>query len=168
MPFSPWFDDTHTFRRPTPDLPAMSVIVAGSRILLACGISGPRGRAIREATGRTRYVAEHLERYRGRVRRTGRDRGRPVEAIHEGRIRKPDPGARWPAKDLRWVRGIDRFIIGGSIGTKGAMGRLIRSEARRHLRARGLGHLVFLTFAADSDDAGLLGAYQFVKALRGC
>ena len=66
-----------------------------------------------------------------------------------------------------WVRGTRRIIIGGSIGTKGEMGEIIRGEALAYLEAQGLGDIQFLTFAADSDDAGLLGAYQFVRESRG-
>lgn len=108
-------------------------------------------------------VAEKLDdpQYRSLAEEAGTNMGKIIEAIHLGKINKPKEHRQWSPAEAAEITGTDIFVIGGSIGTQGEMGKIVQSAARSYLQQKNLGHLKILPIQGSSADAGLIGATSF-------
>lgn len=93
----------------------------------------------------------------------GRMLGLAMERIHRGDIVKLAPDAQWPRADQERARGTAVFVIGGTMGTQGAMGEIIRLKALEHLESAvpGVGFFL-LPITFGSKTSGLIGAAKFI------
>jgi hypothetical protein len=88
----------------------------------------------------------------------GRMLGRVMEKIFRGAIEKTDRRAMWPEEDVRFVRGISTFVLGGSV-PRGRVGDVLRESALAELAERVPGiPFSLLSPPAESGNAGALGA----------
>jgi len=102
-------------------------------------------------------TAEMLARFQGEMM------GRLIECIYIGNIEKSTEEAQWSAEDIEKVKGTTNFIIGGSAGTKGEMGRIARETAIGYLRER-FPDVEFNLFTIEqTENAGALGTASFLK-----
>lgn len=115
----------------------------------------------KEVTGKD--VAENLNdpRFYDLAKEAGVNMGKIIEAIHLGKIHKPAQHRQWSSAEAAEVAGTDVFVIGGSIGTQGKMGKIVQREAGEYLKSRGLQHLTVLPIQGSSAEAGLVGATSF-------
>lgn len=123
------------------------------------------GRAFKTKTG---YCAKDvntdpclLERFKPEIELLGLYMARLIEAIYQGHIEKVVSDDNWPKEDIEFVKGISIYLIGGSLGTKGEMGHLIRKTALDTLQTMGLGFVKIIPIA-ESHYAGVLGAAHFI------
>jgi len=91
--------------------------------------------------------------------------GRLVESVYHGNVSKYSHEAQWSGKDRRMVSGTADYVIGGSVGTRGAGGTIIREKATEYLGGAVPG--VKFSFhpidpgVVDTANAGALGTYMF-------
>ncbi len=91
--------------------------------------------------------------------------GRLVECVYNGSVSKYSHEAQWPGRDRRLVSGTVDYVIGGSVGTRGAGGAIIRAKATEYLDGSVPG--VGFNFhpidpgVVDTANAGALGTYMF-------
>jgi hypothetical protein len=85
---------------------------------------------------------------------------RLMTVLHEGSAVKSAPFPTWSSADLRRIRGVTRFILGGGI-TDTPLGRLMISQARSQLA-----HWPELEIFDREQvaDAGALGAFSLIPA----
>ncbi len=99
-----------------------------------------------------REMALQIARFEGRML------GRVMEKIYRGAIEKTDRRAVWPEDDVRFVRGISTFVLGGSV-PRGWVGDVLRESALAELAERVPGTpFSLLSPPAESGNAGALGA----------
>lgn len=123
------------------------------------------GRAFGELTGKTakavnsdpELFAAHLE----DVKLMGQYLGQIIQGIHQGDLEKVNPDARWPQADIDKATGTQVFLIGGSMGTRGEMGRLIQKTAQEALSRAGIGNIKIIPIP-DAQDAALFGTAEFL------
>ena len=86
-----------------------------------------------------------------------------ISSIYEGNINKRRADAQWNEDDKKAVRGIVNYVLGGSIATKGKLGRDLVAETNRILTAT-YPETKFNLIPIDmtSEDAGVLGAASFI------
>ncbi len=96
------------------------------------------------------------------IKQYGRIFAEIIQRIYSGNIQKINPRNNWPDYDRVWVKGIDRFLLGGSLATKGRVGRTLQEEACRCLHEWGL-YQIRLFPIPDSEKAGLLGMTRILK-----
>jgi hypothetical protein len=89
--------------------------------------------------------------------------GRLVQCIYTGSIIKATEGAQWPPDDARKVSGITDYLIGGSVGTKGEMGRIVRETAVHYLKGVFPNTEFNFFVIGDCKNAGALGTAAFLK-----
>lgn len=110
-------------------------------------------------------LARDLDSHRSFVQELGRNLGMIIEKIYRGEVYKARETTMWNDHDRLQVKGIRHFIIGGSIGTRGEMGTIIRQEAINYLNHQITGHgIELIPVLSDCADAGVLGAAQFVMS----
>lgn len=124
------------------------------------------GRAFEALTGMTAKAVnsdqETFERHRDDVKLMGCYLAKIIQGIHQGRLEKVDPDARWPQADIEKATGTKVFLVGGSMGTQGQMGALIQATAREQLQDEGLGDIRVIPIT-DAQDAALLGTAEFMS-----
>lgn len=99
-----------------------------------------------------REVALQIARFEGRML------GRVMEKIYRGAIEKTDRRAAWPVNDVRFVRGISTYVLGGSV-PRGRVGDVLRASALSELAQRVPGtSFSLLSPPVESGNAGALGA----------
>ncbi|MFA5880227.1 MAG: hypothetical protein WC860_08700 [Candidatus Margulisiibacteriota bacterium] len=86
-----------------------------------------------------------------------------IEAIYIGSIKKKNPEDDWPKEDINGVKKIKYYLIGGSLGTIGRMGEIIRQTAQKELEKRHLFDIKIFPIE-EAQDAALFGAAHFVFA----
>ncbi len=73
-------------------------------------------------------LAEQIGRFEGGIL------GRLVECVHNANITKSIQQAQWSSDDAEKVRGTTNYIIGGTVGTTGALGEIVRKTAQEYLK----------------------------------
>lgn len=89
--------------------------------------------------------------------------GRLIECIHKGNIKKSTKNAQWPKEDVKRVAGTKNYLIGGNLGTKGEMGRIIRKEAFKYLKSRFRETEFNLFVLRESESMGAYGIAVFLE-----
>ncbi len=84
-----------------------------------------------------------------------------IECIYYGNIKKRDPENDWPKADITKVKGTKYYLIGGSLGTIGRMGEIIRQTAQDELEKKHLFDIKLFPIE-EAQDAALFGAAKFV------
>ena len=100
-------------------------------------------------------LSQHIDQHRAFIEDMGLHFGEMIEAFYLGTMVPTD---HWSAQDTRDVKGTSVFLIGGSIGTRGEMAKIIQKQAREYLVKRGLQNLLIVSIDGDSASAGILGA----------
>ncbi|MBF0366380.1 MAG: hypothetical protein HQK50_12465 [Oligoflexia bacterium] len=111
-------------------------------------------------------LAQSIPLYAEFIRELGVNLGKIIEKIHLGEVYKARATTLWSDLDRQMVKGIEIFIIGGSIGSKGRMGEIIREEAKRYLdnvQGKISGNMHLIPVPTDAEDAGVLGAISFIS-----
>jgi len=125
------------------------------------------GRYIYDRTGKPAFeISQRLNDYTSIVEELGRNLGKIIEALFNGQIRKARETTNWSKDDIKSVKGIKFYIIGGSIGTKGKMGEMIRLKAQEYLIASGLKDIDIKPLEVDPSKAAIIGAASFVGLPR--
>lgn len=108
-------------------------------------------------------LANDIEKHRPLIEEMGANLGKIIEMIHLGNIYKARATTFWTDQDRESVKGINYFIIGGSIGSKGEMGKIIRKMAQNYLASHLKdSEIELIPIPTDSANAGILGAANFV------
>jgi predicted NBD/HSP70 family sugar kinase len=108
-------------------------------------------------------LAKDIDSHRELILEMGQNLGKLIELIHLGEVYKARASTFWTTADRESVKGIRFFVIGGSIGSKGEMGKIIRKEAETYLKEKlGDRQIELFPLKTDSADAGVLGAAQFM------
>lgn len=89
--------------------------------------------------------------------------GRMIECIYKGDIKKSEDDAQWPQQDVEKVKGTTNYVIGGSVGTKGEMGKVVRNTAIEYLSEKFDGIEFNLYAVKETENAGALGTAAFLK-----
>ena len=125
------------------------------------------GRAFEAFTGKTaKEVNENpalFEMHEPLIRKFGIWMADLMMKIYFGRIEKTSADAAWPEADCKLVAGTSCFLIGGSIGTTGKMGQLIRETAMARMSEAGFND-IRLFIIPDAPQAALIGAAQFINS----
>ncbi len=125
------------------------------------------GRFLRNNLGLSgKEVANNLEKYQAYIIEMGHNLGKLIAKIYSGKFEKPANHIQWSDKDQESVAGTQIFILGGSIATKGDMGKIIRSSAKEYLEKHNIKNIKLLTLPSDSADAAILGAASFAGLTR--
>lgn len=82
-----------------------------------------------------------------------------LESLPDGRLVRhvDEPDRAWSAADQAAVRGVTRFLLGGSVGISRQLGGRIRERALMLLEASGCADVGIFQIPVASADAGLLG-----------
>lgn len=80
-----------------------------------------------------------------------------VLLIINGQITKERPDAQWPQADIDAVRSVRAIVVGGSLGTVGEMGHLIRTSAKRALHDGGYPEIPIIPIQ-NGPSAALMGS----------
>jgi len=122
------------------------------------------GHAFFKTTELTAQYVNHrhayLTKFKGYVQTLGGYLGQVIEAIHTGNITKIN-NPNWSQSDINKVKGIQHFLIGGSLGTKGELATILIKEAKAYLKQRKLSSLK-LWQLPSSESAALMGAKPFI------
>ena len=86
------------------------------------------------------------------IKEIGRNLAMVIEHLYTGKIHKARKETQWSEEDIAFVKDIDTFIIGGSLCTKGEMGKIILAEARYINKQK------IVPIKIDTTDAGIIGA----------
>jgi len=98
------------------------------------------------------------------VRFLGQMQGEIIKRIYEGRMDKWTEEAEWPEQDKERVRGTQVHVLGGSVATKGEVGRRVVARAQEVLRQwRGDVEFKLMVIERESSNAGVLGAASFIS-----
>lgn len=84
-----------------------------------------------------------------------------IELIHTGQISKIRNETKWSPEEIDQVKGTNCFLIGGSIGTKGELSRLILQEARQKIGEKKLESIELYKIPGDSAKSAVIGAALF-------
>lgn len=90
-----------------------------------------------------------------------------IETIYLGTIKKKNPENDWPPEDIEGVKETKIYLLGGSLGTIGRMGEIIRQTAQKELEKKHLFDIKILPIP-EAHDAALFGAAHFVFAETLC
>jgi diadenosine tetraphosphate (Ap4A) HIT family hydrolase len=121
--------------------------------------------AVLGAKDRSPAVLRALPAARWIARFEGRMLGAAMASIYRGEIVKTTEAAQWPEADRLRAAGTRVFVIGGTLGTQGVMGRIMRREALASLAAAVPGvsfQILPITFGTKTS--GLIGAGKFIPA----
>lgn len=91
----------------------------------------------------------------------GKNLARSIKLIHTGQISKVRDETKWSPKEVNEVKGTKCFLIGGSIGTKGELSRLILQEARQKIRDKNLESIELYQIPGDSAKSAVIGSALF-------
>ncbi|MFC1770797.1 hypothetical protein ACFLZV_02820 [Candidatus Margulisiibacteriota bacterium] len=83
-----------------------------------------------------------------------------IKRIHTGQIEKIAPKNNWPQKDKDFVKGTKVFLLGGSIGTKGKISKILIKHANNLLKESGLSRINLIPIP-ESRSAALYGIALF-------
>jgi hypothetical protein len=105
-------------------------------------------------------LSERWEEHIPFIKKLGQNLGKIIENIHEGNVYKTRAATHWNDEDRQAVRGIKVFILGGSLATKGELGKLIQNEAKKFVQTH-LDQIILLPIPELSEHAGIIGATLF-------
>ncbi|MBF0300220.1 MAG: ROK family protein [Oligoflexia bacterium] len=115
-------------------------------------------------------LAAQIDKHLPFIEELGDNLGKIIYKIHTGDVYKARKTTLWSDEDRSSVRGISIFIIGGSIGTKGRMGEIIRTRAKKYLdnilnaNVKNCSNQIkIIPILSDSAYAGVIGAANFVQ-----
>jgi hypothetical protein len=107
--------------------------------------------------------AQLLSKYTPHVQKTGRALSAAMIAIHQGRVKKMDSSHDWSEAELNQVRGTSHFLIGGSMGTKGEMSKIILETAQKEILKANLEGSIVLKQIPDAAGAALRGCQVLME-----
>jgi len=109
-----------------------------------------------------KYISSKLDQYMDLVKELGYRLGIIIGKIYEGHVYKSRKETMWNDEDRANVKGTKLFIIGGSIATKGEMGKIIISESYKYLNDKYQDVKFYLFPIEASDDFGIIGAASLI------
>jgi hypothetical protein len=123
------------------------------------------GIAFKKATGKTpKEVNEDpvlLEKYLSEIVLMGNYLSQIIQKIYYGDIEKHNSKNNWSKLDLNLVKGTSHFLIGGSIGTKGTIGKTIIKQAKVDLKKNNLSNVKLIPIP-HSEKAAVIGTASFI------
>jgi predicted NBD/HSP70 family sugar kinase len=123
------------------------------------------GPAFKEWTGVTTKEVNHneelLQHYKNDIKRIGRNLAKAMINVNTGNIHMIVPDQGWSNEDIEFAKDTELFLIGGSLGTKGKLSEIIRSEARVYLDKEGFDKTAMVKIP-EVENAALLGAASFL------
>jgi hypothetical protein len=127
------------------------------------------GRAFTTITGKTPKEVntnpQLLAQFEPQIKLMGLYMARIIQKIYQGDIKKAVPEDAWPAEDCQKVAGTTIYLIGGSLGTKGEMGKIIRQTAIAELSKMNISGIEIIPIP-EAENAAIIGAAQFVSATQ--
>ena len=108
-----------------------------------------------------------LSKHTPHIKKMGRALAAVAVAIYRGQVKKEDPRNDWSETQLKQIRGTSHFLIGGSIGTKGEISKIILEAARNEIHTAGLEGAIAFIQIPDAADSALRGCQVLMEgALR--
>jgi predicted NBD/HSP70 family sugar kinase len=101
-----------------------------------------------------------IEEYTPQLKRIGRNLAKVMIQLYTGDIHIIVPDNGWSKNDIDFVKGLELFLIGGSLGTKGAISIIILKETQRYLNAHHYDNIQVFQIP-KIENAALKGAAQF-------
>jgi hypothetical protein len=88
--------------------------------------------------------------------------GKLIECVYTGNITKYLKDAQWPKRDNCKVKGTVDYLIGGSVGTKGTGGKIMREKALEYLGGKfPKTEFSLHPIVSGTAYAGAFGAFMF-------
>ena len=106
-------------------------------------------------------IQQDLIKHQEYVRKIGQNIGKVIERIYLADFKKAEGYTPWSEEDYNFVKGIKSFILGGSIPTKGEMGKMVQSSITEYLWKKGFHDIHIIPVKGNTTDAGIIGAASF-------
>lgn len=122
------------------------------------------GMAIQKRFGMSaQQINENIDQHRQKAEQLGSFLFSLMRALKTGNYTKARSSTQWSAELKNSLKSITKVVLGGSIGTKGQLAKIIQNTASEALAKEGFCDIGFHQLTRDCTEAAVIGAAEFPR-----